>query len=156
MRPRQSITLDVGKRRTKRECVTLGGGDVNGTDLVVTVTEDGRPFDCSEYVPFLMVPVGDGCYRQEGEAAGSVATITIDESQLGGHVGFLTGAYLSLEGEDVVTSTQRFDVEVLRPADGSEVASLETRLAEAEATIAELMQRIAELEPPAGLGMGRQ
>lgn len=113
--PRQLLTLDVGRRNASRHVVHLGEGDVNGTTLVVTVTEGGTPFDCDEYTPYLMVPVRDGTvYRQEGTASGNTVTITVNESGLGNVSGKLPGAYVSLEAEDgTVTSTQRFDVCVI-------------------------------------------
>jgi len=113
--PRQMLTLDVGRRNACRNTVYLGEGDVNGTMLVVSVTEYGSPFDCEGYTPYLMVPLRDGSvYRKDGTATGNVVSIVVDESGLGNVNGRIPNAYVSLEGEDgTMTSTQRFDVFVV-------------------------------------------
>lgn len=145
--PRQLLTLDVGRRNASRHVVYLGEGDVNGTTLIVTVTEGGTPFDCDEYVPYLMVPVRDGTvYRQEGTASGNTVTITVDESGLGNVSGKLPGAYVSLEAEDgTVTSTQRFDVCVIES--WRESVAPDTFATDMEA----LEKRVAALEAALGI-----
>jgi len=151
--PRQTLTLDVGKRNASRRMVYLGEGDVNGTVLVVTVTENGNFFDCSEYTPYLMVPVRGGTvYRQEGTAIGNVVTVTVDESGLGNVDGRLPGAYVSLESEGgVVTSTQRFDV--VMEKSGRESVAPDTFATDLEA----LTARVAALEAALGIaGDGTQ
>ena len=45
--PTQNITLDMGRRSESRKVVYLGQGDSNGTMLVVTLTECGRPYDAT-------------------------------------------------------------------------------------------------------------
>lgn len=145
--PRQTLTLDVGRRNASRQVVYLGEGDVNGTVLIVLVTEDGAPFGCDGYTPYLMVPVRDGVvYRQEGSAAGNVVTITVDESALGNVDGRMPGAYISLEaGDGTVTSTQRFDVSVSKS--GRESVAPDTFATDIEAINA----RLAAIEAALGI-----
>lgn len=145
--PRQTLTLDVSRRNASRHIVHLGEGDVNGTMLVVSVTEDGVPFGCDGYQPFLMIPLRDGSvYRKEGTAAGNVVTITVDESGLGNVNGRMPGAYVSLEGEDgTVTSTQRFDVLIAESR--REAVAPDTFVTDMEA----LTARIAALESALGV-----
>ena len=106
--PKQTITLDVNRRDASPPRVFLGGGDRNGTLLRVNVTEDGRPFDCTGMTPYLVTPV---C-RWQGTASGPMLEIPVDESMLGDYSGTTGGAYVSLESEDMATSTQRFVVTV--------------------------------------------
>lgn len=113
--PKQTITLDVNRRDASPPRVYLGSGDHNGTTLKVILTEDGRPHD-TELTPYLMIGWGTGSYRQEGSVSGNVATIPIDEANLGDFYGVTGNAYISLEGEDVITSTQRFVVHVAKSA----------------------------------------
>ena len=118
MVPTQSISLDVNRSKVSRERVYLGEGDRNGTVIEVAVTENGRPFDCSPYTPYVMIPVGKTLYRSAGESHGSVLTLPIDESRLGNFSGTIGAAYVSLEDEDgIVTSTQRFTIHVAEAAD---------------------------------------
>ena len=113
--PTRKLELDVVSGGEVRDRLRLGQGDRNGMRLVVNLTEDGLPFDCTGYTPYLMIPIGRRRYRQEGEVNGDVATFLVDASRLGDFVGTVGGAYVSLEaGGEAVTSTQRFSVEVTR------------------------------------------
>ena len=145
--PKQTLTLDVGKRNASRRIVYLGEGDVNGTVLIIYVTEDGKPFDCSEYTPYVMIPVRNGTvYRQEGAASGNVVTVTVNESGLGNVDGRLPGAYVSLEAEDgTITSTQRFDVTIIKS--NRESVAPDTFATDLDALIA----RVAALEAAMGM-----
>lgn len=145
--PKQTLTLDVGKRNASRRIVYLGEGDVNGTVLIIYVTEDGKPFDCSEYTPYVMIPVRNGTvYRQEGAASGNVVTVTVNESGLGNVDGRLPGAYVSLEAEDgTITSTQRFDVTIIKS--NRESVAPDTFATDLEA----LTARVAALEAAMGM-----
>ena len=140
MTPTQHITLDVSRPSRKSVAVWLREGDSNGTILVVDVTQDGEPFDCSEYTPFLMLPMGDDLYRQEGSVDGNVVTICVDESKLGNYSGLIGDAYISLEGDGVTASTYGFDVRVHESAnDGgapeSYVSDLDALYVRAESMI---------------------
>lgn len=119
MVPTQLIRLDVSRSKVSRERVHLGEGDRNGTILEVMVTENGEPFDCTPYTPYVMIPVGNMLYRSVGTSDGQTLTIPIDESRLGNFSGTVGAAYVSLEDEngEIVTSTQRFTVHVARAAD---------------------------------------
>lgn len=119
MVPTQSISLDVNRSRVSHERVYLGEGDRNGTVIEVSVTENGRPFDCTPYTPYVMIPIGKTLYRSAGVSHGSVLTLPVDESRLGNFSGTIGAAYVSLEDEDgeIVTSTQRFTVHVAEAAD---------------------------------------
>lgn len=145
--PKQTLTLDVGKRNASRRIVYLGEGDVNGTVLIIYVTEDGKPFDCSEYTPYVMIPVRNGTvYRQEGAASGNVVTVTVNESGLGNVDGRLPGAYVSLEaGDGTITSTQRFDVTIIKS--NRESVAPDTFATDLEA----LTARVAALEAAMGM-----
>lgn len=145
--PTQEIALDVGRvpgRYVAQSSVYLGEGDRNGTVLVVTVTENRQPFDCSAYTPFLMVPLGDATYRQEGTADGDSLVFEVDESRLGNFHGTVGNAYVSLEqGGQIVTSTNRFTVVVAESAaDGAEpetyASDLDALYVRAESLIAAL------------------
>ncbi len=115
MTPTQTITLDLSRRQDSPQRVTLGQGDRNGTTLRVLVTDDGEPFDCAGLTPYLMVWCG-GSVRQGGTASGNVATIPVDESAFGDWHGTTGNAYVSLESDDMATSTQRFSLTMLRAA----------------------------------------
>lgn len=144
-KPTQSITLDVVRNGTTRERVYLGEGDRNGTVLVANITENGKPFDCSEYTPYLMMPVGDLLYRQPGVANGTSVRVEVDESKLGSFNGFVSGAYISLETEDTATSTQRFCVNVEKAATGKSDLdeSVTQRILD---TLDSILERIEALE----------
>ena len=114
--PTQHLTLDVVRNGEVRDRVYLSEGDVNGTTLLVNVTEDRKPFDCTGYTPYLMVNVGESLYRKAGTASGTTVSILIDESKFAGHSGTIDGAYISLEDEDTTTSTQRFSIVVAKAA----------------------------------------
>ena len=121
MTPTQTITLDLSRRQDSPQRVTLGQGDRNGTTLRVLVTDDGEPFDCAGLTPYLMVGWG-GSVRQAGTASGNVATIPVDESAFGDWYGTTGNAYVSLESDDMATSTQRFSLTMLRAAATEEPA----------------------------------
>lgn len=111
--PTQNITLDMGKRIESRKVVYLGQGDSNGTRLVVTLTDGGGPYDATGTVATMSVPTPKGPVTFEGEVLGSSVTFAIDESLFGSASGRLRGACVILAGDGFVTSSQRFDVEVI-------------------------------------------
>ena len=112
--PTQNISLDMGRRSESRKVVYLGQGDTNGTRLVVTLTECGRPYDANGMTAVMTVPIEGVAINFDGEVLGNTVTLCIDESLLGDVNGRFRGAYLTLSSEESTTSSQRFDVEVLQ------------------------------------------
>lgn len=113
--PTQNVTLDLSRIGALPPRVYLGSGDRNGTVLKAIITDDGAPFDCDGLTPYLVVPL-DTTVKWQGTASGNVATIPIDESALGDFVGKVGNAYVSLESDEMATSTQRLTVVVLEGA----------------------------------------
>ncbi len=117
--PTQNVSLDLSRTSALSPRVYLGSGDRNGTVLKAIITEDGAPFDCEGLTPYLVVPL-DTTIKWEGTASGNVATIPIDESDLGDFTGKVGNAYVSLESDEMATSTQRLTVVVLEGASNSD------------------------------------
>jgi len=111
--PTQNITLDMGRRTESRKVVYLGQGDSNGTTLMVSLTDGGRPYDVSGLTVTLTISVCGEMFTFDGTANGNMAQFQIDESTLGDVNGRFRGAYVSISDETFTTSSQRFDVEVL-------------------------------------------
>ncbi len=111
--PTQTVSLDLSRSGVLSQRVHLGCGDKNGTVLKAIITDGGDPFDCDGLTPYLVVPMDGSTVRWEGTASGNVATIPIDESDLGDFSGKVGDAYVSLESDDMATSTQRLIVVVL-------------------------------------------
>ena len=103
----------MGKRTESRKVVYLGQGDSNGTTLIVSLTEDGRPYDATGMEASLTIPICDVAHVFTGTVSGTTVRFEIDESTLGNVNGRFRGAYVTLAG-DFTSSSQRFDVEVLQ------------------------------------------
>lgn len=114
MAPTQNIALDMGRRSESRRVVYLGQGDSNGTTLVVSLTEGGRPYDATGMTAVVTVPIEGVAVNFEGDVVGTTARFAIDESMLGDVSGRFRGAYLTLSSDGSASSSQRFDVEVLQ------------------------------------------
>jgi hypothetical protein len=114
MTPSQNITLDMGRRSESRHVVYLGQGDSNGTVLMVSLTEDGRPYDASGMTAVMTIPIDGNAVSFDGEVTGTTARFAIDESLLGDVNGRFRGAYVTLSGDGFTSSSQRFDVDVLQ------------------------------------------
>lgn len=112
MAPMQNITLDMGRRSESRRVVYLGQGDSNGTTLVVSLTEGGRPYDATGMTATMTVPIEGVAINFAGEVTGTTARFAVDESLLGDVSGRFRGAYVTLSSEGSTSSSQRFDVEV--------------------------------------------
>lgn len=113
MPPIQSITLDMGRRTESRKVVYLGQGDSNGTTLLVSLTEDSRPYDATGMSATVTMPIYDnGAKVFSGDVNGTTVRFDIDESSLGNVNGRFRGAYVTLYG-DFISSSQRFDVDIL-------------------------------------------
>ena len=113
MTPSQNITLDMGKRSESRRVVYLGQGDSNGTVLMVSLTEGGRPYDAAGMTAVMTIPIEGNAVNFDGEVTGTTARFAIDESLLGDVNGRFRGAYVTLSGDGFTSSSQRFDVDVL-------------------------------------------
>lgn len=120
MTPSQNITLDMGKRSESRRVVYLGQGDSNGTVLMVSLTEGGRPYDATGMTAVMTIPVEGNAVNFDGEANGTTVRFAIDESLLGDVNGRFRGAYVALSGDGFTSSSQRFDVDVLQSFKPSE------------------------------------
>ncbi len=123
MTPTQTVSLDLSRSGVLSQRVHLGCGDRNGTVLKAIITDGGDPFDCDGLTPYLVVPMDGSTVRWEGTASGNVATIPIDESDLGDFSGKVGDAYVSLESDDMATSTQRLTIVVLEGASEDAEAS---------------------------------
>ena len=124
--PTQNITLDMGRRIESRKVVYLGQGDSNGTMLMVSLTDGGRPYDVSGMTVTLTISVCGETFAFDGTANGNMAQFQIDESVLGDVSGRFRGAYVTISDETFTTSSQRFDVEVLpsfKPSESSDEPS---------------------------------
>ena len=126
MAPTQNIALDMGRRSESRRVVYLGQGDSNGTTLVVSLTDGGRPYDATGMTAVVTVPIEGVAVNFEGEVVGTTARFAIDESMLGDVSGRFRGAYLTLSSDGSASSSQRFDVEVLQSFSPAEETSDET------------------------------
>lgn len=114
MTPSQNITLDMGRRSESRRVVYLGQGDSNGTVLMVSLTEDGRPYDATGMTAVMTIPIEGNAINFDGEVTGTTVRFAIDESLLGDVNGRFRGAYVTLSGDGFTSSSQRFDVDVLQ------------------------------------------
>lgn len=116
----QRINLDLFKHQTPRSCIALGQGDHNGTTLVATLYDNGQPLDTTGVTAVHLVmrlPTGVTYYREQATLSGNVATVVINEARAAAHVGTVRDAYFQImSGAEVVASTSRFDVRILRSA----------------------------------------
>ena len=100
----------------------LGQGDSNGTVLMVSLAEGGRPYDATGMTAVMTVPIEGNGINFDGEVTGTTVRFAIDESLLGDVNGRFRGAYVTLSGDGFTSSSQRFDVDVLqsfKPAEES-------------------------------------
>lgn len=113
------LTLDVSKAPANRPIIRVGEGDVNGTALVVDVTNHGEPLQLDGYDVLLLVKFGeDEIYKIPGEADGSSAMFVVDAASM--RPGVTDRACVQLSsGDDFILSTGRFVLEVLESAEVS-------------------------------------
>lgn len=119
----QRISLDISKRPTPQQ-VRLGQGDANGTQLIADIFDDGVAYILEDYDVRLemRLPAGDMYYSVDGAKSGNTATFDIDETYAATCFGFDGFGYVDiLDGDEVICSTSRFQLVVLRNAqDGAD------------------------------------
>ena len=119
----QYISLDISKQPTPQQ-VRLGQGDANGTQLVVSIFDEGVAYSLTNYSVRLemRLPNSNNYYSVNGTKSGNVATFNIDETYAAVTHGFDGFGYVDiLSGSTVICSTSRFQLVVLQNAqDGAD------------------------------------
>jgi len=120
----RNIRLDVDKR-VSDEYVRIGQGDRSGTTIQVEVFDNGVPLDVSGMDAYFEMRLpGDKEFMEDGNCttSGNVITYVVDELHACYRVGITDEAYFDLRmGDEVIASTSRFTIQVLRSAsDGLE------------------------------------
>ena len=120
----QLLRLDISKRPDASQTIRIGQGDRGGTTIVADIYDNDSALDLTGMdVRFLMrLPGGRYYVRDYGcTAVGNRVTYVVDEEHMCSIAGYTDCAYFEvLQGTEVVASTQRFRIEVLRSAlDGS-------------------------------------
>ena len=102
----QSLTLDLAKRHATKRSVYVGQGDMGGTTLLVTVTNNGLALDLSDMDVTLKLPNGEVVCTVVGGKASCVMgeSLVPDGTE---------HAYLALDDGEHVYSTQRFRIVAL-------------------------------------------
>jgi len=133
----QLLHLDISKRPDASQTVRIGQGDVGGTTIVADIFDNDVALDLTgKTVRFLMRLPGGLYYMRDMDTtvSGNRVTYVVDEAHMGAMAGYTDCAYFEvLVGANVVASTQRFRIEVLRSAlDGSTLSeSYDTAIDEA-------------------------
>ena len=110
------ITLDVSKQPTEQRIVRVGEKDMNGTTLVIAITDHGEPLLIGDLAASLLVKFSEAdMYEIAGTASGSTATFTINAESM--QPGRTDKACVQLAGDDFILSTGRFELEVLESAE---------------------------------------
>ena len=112
----QSFSLDLRKNPVPVPVLYLGQGDVNGTNINVSITDNGEAFDLTAYAVKLCIrqPLANGYYEVDGTVAGNVASFTIDETYGATTPGVTDTAYVNIiDGDTVIASTARFQCVIL-------------------------------------------
>ncbi len=140
----QTLSLDVSKASAPKQSITIGQGDHNGTVLSIDIYDNGTALDVSGYTCYIniMLPDGNHFYRQSctsGSETNNV-TVTIDEERAASVLGITENAYITIEsGTDVIASTDRFVVKILKSAlEADEAESWASDLSELVETATEL------------------
>lgn len=134
----QEVSLDISLRRQISPEVYIGQDDSNATTLVASIFDGAMPFDLDGYgVRFCMrLPDSIHYYSVAGTSEGNVATFEIDEAYAGTVHGTTDVAYVEIsDGEDVIASTSRMCVIVLRGARSGATVG-ETQASEIDEAIA--------------------
>lgn len=111
----QSMTLDISKRASAAPILVIRQGDRNGTNIEVSVCDNGRAMDLTRLSARLCMKLPDGehYYSVDGSVSGSIATFAIDETYAAAYTGTTDTAYVEvLDGEEVICSTHHFTVAV--------------------------------------------
>lgn len=120
------MTLDLSKRSRIAPVLHIRQGDVTGTTLVATITDDHQPTSITGKPVTLCIglPGHGGYYECYGTASGSTATFAIDETVAGSVAGRTDNAYVRVTDGESELSTESFTVIVLPDAtEGAEPGS---------------------------------
>ena len=116
----QRIDLDISKGGGTPQVVTIGQGDHGGTTIAASVYDGGEPIDLADMTAMFEVRLPDGrTYARDinCECEGNVITYKVDEEHVAAIAGITDDAYFDiLDGPEVVYSTNRFRLEILRSA----------------------------------------
>lgn len=114
------IDLDVSKASGTPQVVTIGQGDHGGTTIAASVYDGGEPIDLADMTAMFEVRLPDGrTYARDVNCTceGNVVTYKVDEEHIAAIAGTTDDAYFDiLDGPEVVYSTNRFRLEILRSA----------------------------------------
>jgi len=114
------IDLDISKGGATPQVVTIGQGDRGGTTIAASVFDGGDPVDLTGKTAMLEARLPDGqSYVRDINCTceGNVVTYKVDEEHVAAIAGITDDAYFDiLEGPEVVYSTNRFRLEILRSA----------------------------------------
>lgn len=119
------LSLDLDKRPSKAQWVTLRQGDRMGTTIVATIYDHGTLLsgDYTARVSIRLPSSSNQYYRETASLSSGVATVTVDETYAASVVGVTEGYFEILQGSTVIASTESFGVTILRSAtDGAIVA----------------------------------
>ena len=116
----QNIYLDINKAVTPTQMIRIGQGDKGGTTIVASIYDGGDAIDLTDMtVRFEMRLPNSSMYVRDSSctASGNVITYVVDEEHVAATHGITEVAYFDiLDGNDVIYSTERFTIEVLRSA----------------------------------------
>ena len=116
----QDIHLDIDKRVCPSDVIRIGQGDASGTTIRAHIYDNGVAANLSGMTArFVMRMPNSTTYFRDNRCtvSGSVVTYVVDESHAASVAGTTNVAYFDiLQGSDVIYSTERFTVDVLRSA----------------------------------------
>ena len=116
----QTIYLDVNKAVSPTQMVRIGQGDVAGTTIRAHIFDNGVAADLTGMTArFEMRLPNTTNYVRDASCTigGNVITYVVDEAHAASVAGITDVAYFDiLDGEDVIYSTERFSIDVLRSA----------------------------------------
>ena len=116
----QRIDLDISKPDAIAQTVTIGQGDKGGTTIEAHVYDGGGSVDLSGKTAMLEARLPDGkSYVRDVNCtvSGNVVTYLVDEEHVGAIVGITDDVYFDiLDGPEVIYSTNRFRLKILRSA----------------------------------------
>lgn len=116
----QDIHLDIDKRVSPSDVVRIGQGDAGGTTIRAHIFDNGVAADLTGMAArFEMRQPNTTNYVRDINCtvSGNVITYVVDEDTVASVAGITDVAYFDiLDGEDVIYSTERFSIDVLRSA----------------------------------------
>ena len=142
---RYEISLDLNKSGDRKlfRPVVLRQGDSDGSEILATITDHGKPIDTGGLTPLLVAKsVSGGYYRQSGEWLGGKALVHVDESHFAAEVG-RSEAYFELrDNVRLIATTFGFPLVTLPNAtgDGTLVEPYDSEIEEALAAMHEGIQ----------------